>query len=1682
MVLATNPFLQAVAVDDGSLLANIENTAPREMTLRFDADQIISTQASSLGGITLVHGGQDRQLGTPDDVTVVPGFRGRGDMPNEVVLRFADTLPDNIYQLQITGKGATPLRNSEGDVFDADPNQDGLQDFQRVFRLDLGAQVLSVVPQPTVRNADGSISQRLDQVVVYFNNDPLDEASAENPEFYQLRYTGHSNEFTGSFDSVTDTDDVVHFPLLVDYDPLTNRAVLTFASNLDELDNDLPGLDRLDGTGTYRLQVGIDPAVPLNNVPDRLTPAADPGDHFATAQELGDIFARGIVVSSAIDTRVAPLPYPGAIDEPGHRDVPGESHFVLRDFAADFNPGATTILYNFKDIYGQDPNGNDLQNLITENQKELARQIIDIYSYYGGVQFVETEDLGFTIVTGDMRAVDPNVTTGAGGVLSIFQGGFQNGIIIMDAAENWSDEFATQGSATQESWFESAMAGIAFLLGIDSTDDLAGLTVTGSDPSQDGANVEPIFPGDHDITHLRYLHRPESNDVDLYRFELPSPGVTTIESFAERLDNSSLLDSHLTLWRETGSGRVQIASNDDYFGEDSFIELSLDAGTYYVGVSSTGNTEYNPLLPNSGAGGTSEGDYQVRITHRADLAQSQQIRDRIDSLHPSSQFTPTTSQPLDGDADGVAGGAFNFWFRVTRPEDTIIVDKAGGGDFTEIDLAMAAASAGDIVRIVGNGGTDGNLSTVSDNTPYVVGRDVFGSVLADGTRIDIKKGVTLMIDEGAVLKFRNSAIIAGSTSSGVDRSGAAVQVLGTPDHDVYLGSFQDDSLGGDSDGLSTVPRAGDWGGLLFTGVSDQNAGRFNYEDQSIFLNSVNFARMSNAGGSVSIESVSQVVAPLEMRNVRLTATFNTIVDSADAAIGATPDSFAETNFHAPEYQDVAFTSDYTRVGPAIYGNTLLDNSFNGLFIRVDTPAGGQLRSMTVSGRWDDTDIPHVLTQSLQIQGQAGNGLLDEANVLPTPEEGVLIARPDARLRIDPGVVVKLDDAIIEVGLGAQLIAEGTDGKEVVFTSLFDDRFGGSGTFDTTSDAATSRANPGDWGGIYLGFVSSGSIDRALITFAGGSVPLGGSFAAFNPIEVHQADLRLTNSRLVSNAGGTGGQAPASRFGRTPNASAAIFIRQAQPIIVDNVIEGTVSLGTEPAAAAISINASALNWERVVDGGRSTGLSERKGDDVDNQGPLLRGNRIGGNDANGMEVRGATLTTESVWDDTDIVHLLFEEINVPNFHTFGGLRLESSPTQSLVVKLSGDTAGFTATGRELDIDDRIGGAIQIVGHPNFPVVLTSAFDNSVGAGLTPDGQPQLRVFENSFRGAAAGDWRSVRINPFSNDRNLDTIVEYEATDINFGNPDNPRDNGFTDNAQFLGSLAPNEKSGDDNLRLGFDIHGTLGSTTDQDVYSFRGQGGTEVWLDIDQTTNDLDSVVELITADGFVLARSVSSKNEAAPFNNTDPERPNVNARNLSKSGYYTTDHYSINARDPGMRVVLPETGVSTYYVRVRGNNNVSDGSYQLQLRLNEVDEVPGSTVKFADIRYATNGVELFGVPAHSPLLGEAAEAVGSDALNNDFENAQRIGNVLDSDRAAITIAGLLSNSTDVDWYQFDVQYEVSASNYASVTLDLDYADGASRPTPPSPSITTSATWWPMGTTRISRTIAVRRLRVRMSTT
>ena len=122
----------------------------------------------------------------------------------------------------------------------------------------------------------------------------------------------------------------------------------------------------------------------------------------------------------------------------------------------------------------------------------------------------------------------------------------------------------------------------------------------------------------------------------------------------------------------------------------------------------------------------------------------------------------------------------------------------------------------------------------------------------------------------------------------------------------------------------------------------------------------------------------------------------------------------------------------------------------------------------------------------------------DAGSLPLSGEGtVLRSRLDASLVIDPGTVIKVDGARIETRFGAGLIAEGTPGVPVIFTSLEDQRYGGGGTFDTNERGGQATTDPnlirGDWGGIYVGHGSSASLDNAVVAGAGGTTRIEGGF-------------------------------------------------------------------------------------------------------------------------------------------------------------------------------------------------------------------------------------------------------------------------------------------------------------------------------------------------------------------------------------------------------------------------------------------------------------------------------------------------------------------------------------------------------------------------------------------------------------
>lgn len=827
------------------------------------------------------------------------------------------------------------------------------------------------------------------------------------------------------------------------------------------------------GFGGYQLTIH---SAEISGTSDNNSSFADPS---SPATDLGTLGTGGITVDAQIESQGAYVimpQLPGGSDEPGHRDLPegpfpgspevGHGTGTTADPAPPIATQERT--YSFPLNYGA-----GLTNQISPEQRAMARQILQIYANYSGIQFREvarTAPSDIQIVTGDVRAVDPTLDPLAvGGIAS---GGYGYGIAIMNAGTIINSSGATQGSdATYGgSWFGTAVHEIGHLLGLGHSYDV---------PSIMGAGLtgEPVFPGDNDIIHLLRVFPDNSSDIDLYKFNITQAGKLSAQTIAERLGSPSLLDSQITLYKEVAGVRTIVARNDDFYSKDAGLEIALDVGTYYIGVTSTGNDNFDPTIPNSGNGGTSQGAYQLKLDFQPNSLATSGLRD-------------ATGRVLDGDHDGKAGGEYNSWF-VVAP--TVFVDKlapAGGSGtinapFNTIGGALAAVGSGSIVRIVGNGGADGDASTVADNVPYAIGRDynVSQTPLADGATFQVPAGVTVMIDAGSLIKVRGQTIDVGTSSSGVDRSHGALQVLGTPVNNVTFTSWRDDAKGSIDDGTNGSATGADWGGIVFRQDSDSAIA-------GAYVNLVNHSTLQYGGGQVSVDGGQlRVYNVIDLETSRPTITNNIIKNNADAAISANPDSFK---------------ADDGRIGPDIHGNIVTQNSTNGLFIRIQTSLGAAAETLNVIARFDDTDITHVITQNLILNGH------------PAGELGGTVS---GRLMIDPGTIVKLSGARIETGLGSSnLIAEGTAENPIRFTSQQDDKYGAGGTFDLKNDGTTTTS-AGTWSGFFLQPTSTASFDHVSITYAGGSSEIGGNTDYFNPIEVLQGKLRVTNSVFENNLGG-----------------------------------------------------------------------------------------------------------------------------------------------------------------------------------------------------------------------------------------------------------------------------------------------------------------------------------------------------------------------------------------------------------------------------------------------------------------------------------------------------------------------------------------------------------------------------------
>jgi hypothetical protein len=102
---------------------------------------------------------------------------------------------------------------------------------------------------------------------------------------------------------------------------------------------------------------------------------------------------------------------------------------------------------------------------------------------------------------------------------------------------------------------------------------------------------------------------PTPRDVTLYALTLAKGDTVTAAVAAQ--SEGSMLDSLLRVFNAAGT---PIAANDNFNGADPRLTFQASAaGTYFVGVSSTGNAAYDPHTARGGSG-TTQGLFEMRLS------------------------------------------------------------------------------------------------------------------------------------------------------------------------------------------------------------------------------------------------------------------------------------------------------------------------------------------------------------------------------------------------------------------------------------------------------------------------------------------------------------------------------------------------------------------------------------------------------------------------------------------------------------------------------------------------------------------------------------------------------------------------------------------------------------------------------------------------------------------------------------------------------------------------------------------------------------------------------------------------------------------------------------------------------------------------------------------------------------
>ncbi|MGI9305624.1 MAG: right-handed parallel beta-helix repeat-containing protein, partial [Gammaproteobacteria bacterium] len=558
------------------------------------------------------------------------------------------------------------------------------------------------------------------------------------------------------------------------------------------------------------------------------------------------------------------------------------------------------------------------------------------------------------------------------------------------------------------------------------------------------------------------------------------------------------------------------------------------------------------------------------------------------------------------------GQPINLGRRTSRHQVTgLHVDQVYTFKLTAIDEVPNESNGATVSATPTGAPTETVSLSGSFNEDTVLSAGVF----TIGGDLTVASGVTLSLEPGTIFKFKSGR--------GMSVNGRLLA------DDVVFTAFSDDAHGGDTNGDG--PSTGTPGAWKRVSFGDSSNG-------SRLSNSVvAYAGGDNVANVYAYRTEDLVISGNEIRDgayhgLRIEECSplvdgNTVTRHAQQGIYVhRRSSYSGYRVPRPEIRNNTVTASDNGLylqyaSPAeVDNNTLTDNRKHGIYT-VDnhyippptrnTITGNNIPLMVpASALPDDTNVVtpntvpviHVRSNDIRIDKRLrvwGKGTADELKSYVIHGGDTTVPRYTT-LTIAPGVVVKFASNS-GIAVNGALVADGTVGEKVIFTSYHDDTYGG----DTNGNGDDTIPGNGDWRGITFSdpllLESVSHINHARIRYGGGNRSAN--------IYLYRADVTIENSE-ISNSSTHG-----------------IRVYEASPVITGNSIWGNRSAGVaierSASNATVTFNRISTNLSNgigVSGGARATATN--------NQFLMNRGLGLANNTANVVDA------SQSWWGDTD----------------------------------------------------------------------------------------------------------------------------------------------------------------------------------------------------------------------------------------------------------------------------------------------------------------------------------------------------------------------------------------------------------------------------------------------------------------